>query len=105
MLLHWGGEYLRKVLPPELAARLREVTVDTNYEWGDNEAFPHLDAHTGEIVRYAQMPVMTRVSRKRLRRFLSENQDLNIQVELPSVKPVNNVDKIRSLVREETGAY
>ena len=81
MLLHWGEEYLKKVLPDALAARLREVTVDPHYPWKEHEAFPHLDADTGEIVRWVTSPVITRVSRKRLRRFLSENQNLHIQVE------------------------
>lgn len=81
MLLHWGEEYLRKVLPDDLASRLRDITVDTHYDWKPNERFPHLDADTGEIVRYVEMPVITRVSRKRLRRFLSQNQKLNIRVE------------------------
>jgi hypothetical protein len=81
MLLHWGEEYLKKVLPDSLATRLREATVDPHYDWKENEAFPHLDADTGQIVRYVQMPVITRVSRKRLRKFLTQNQKLNIQVE------------------------
>jgi hypothetical protein len=83
MLLHWGEEYLRKVLPDFLAANLVEITVDTNYPWGPGEKYPHLDAETGEIVRWVEMPTITRVSRKRLRRFLSQ-QGLNIQVRLPS---------------------
>ena len=81
MLLHWGDEYLRKVLPGELASRLLEITVDPHYDWAAMGPLPHLNADTGEIVRYVEMPVLTRVSRKRLRKFLSENQKLNIRVE------------------------
>jgi hypothetical protein len=84
MLLHWGEEYLRKVLPESLAANLIDITVDTNYPWGPNEKYPHLDAETGEIVRWVEMPTITRVSRKRLRRFLSR-QGSNITVSDPSV--------------------
>ena len=81
MLLHWGDEYLRKVLPDDLAARLQEISVDPHYYLKPNEGMPHLDADTGEIVRYVRMPAMMRVSRKRLRGFLSQNQELNIRVE------------------------
>ncbi|KAJ9608059.1 hypothetical protein H2200_007047 [Cladophialophora chaetospira] len=79
MLLHWGEEYLRRVLPDNLADRLIEVTVDPHYNWKEIEPLPHLDADTGEIVRRVQMPVLIRVSRKRLREFLSQNQKLKIQ--------------------------
>jgi hypothetical protein len=33
MLLHWGDEYLRKLIPERLHGRLNEATVDANYEF------------------------------------------------------------------------
>lgn len=80
MLLHWGDQYLRKLIPEDLESRLHETRVDPHYHFKPDERIPHLDADTGEIVRYVQMPVLTRVSRKRLRQFLSENQDLKLMV-------------------------
>lgn len=80
MLLHWGTEYLRNLIPQRLHGRLNEITVDPNYEFRPNETFPHLNADTGEIIGQVSMPTLTRVSRLRLRTFLSKEQNLNIQV-------------------------
>ncbi|KAK6380699.1 hypothetical protein LTS17_004899 [Exophiala oligosperma] len=79
MLLHWGTEYLQRLIPERLHGRLNEITVDPNYEFKPNETFPHLNADTGEIIGQVSMPTLTRVSRLRLRTFLSREQDLNIQ--------------------------
>lgn len=81
MFLHWGDEYLRKLIPKDLESRMHEARVDPHYDFKPNDKYPNLDADTGEVVRWVQMPVMVRLSRKRLRAFLTEGQNLNIKVE------------------------
>lgn len=78
MLLHWGTEYLERVLPEHLRARIKEPRVDPHYDMVD--PIPYINGETGEVMSRVPTEVITRVSRKRLRRFLSEGEDLNIKV-------------------------
>ena len=77
MLLHWGSPYLHRVLPEHLQARIKEPRVDPNHEMV--EPVPYLNGETGEVVSSVPTEVITRVSRKKLRRFLTEGEDLNIK--------------------------
>ena len=76
MLLHWGYEYLHKVLPSHLQARIKEPRVDPTEDM--NDPIPYLDAISGEVIKYVPTSLINRVSRRKLRRFLTEGEDLNI---------------------------
>lgn len=82
MLLHWGQEYLVKLLPAHLVPRLKEIRCDP--ELTENEAslrgVPYVDAFTGKLIAEIPMQGVNRVSRMKLRRFLTDGQNLNIKV-------------------------
>lgn len=69
---------MHKTLPPHLQARMKEPRVDPSHEMV--EAIPYFNATTGEIIKRIPTGVINRVSRRKLRKFLSEEEDLNIQV-------------------------
>lgn len=69
---------MHKTLPPHLQARMKEPRVDPSHEMID--PIPYFNAATGEILHGVPTDVINRVSRRKLRRFLSEGQDLDIQV-------------------------
>lgn len=82
MLLHWGQEYLTKLLPAHLVPRLRETRCDP--EITEDEVslhgVPYVDAFTGDLIAEIPMQGVNRVSRMKLRRFLTDGQNLNIKV-------------------------
>ena len=78
MLLHWGTEALLNVLPPHLQARIKEPRVDPYYEM--TNPIPYINGKTGEVLARIPTDVIARVSRKKLRRFLTEGEDLSIKV-------------------------
>jgi ribosomal protein L21E len=78
MLLHWATQHLENLLPAHLKARIKEPRVDPNYEMTD--PIPYFNGKTGEIIGKIPTDVITRVSRKKMRRFLTEGEDLNIHV-------------------------
>lgn len=80
MLLHWGTEYLEKLLPSHLRQRIKEPRCDSNLETSDGVApIPFLNAVTEETM--AEIPLIgNRLSRRKLRKFLTEEENLNIQV-------------------------
>lgn len=82
MLLHWGKDFLLSVLPPALQARFKEVLVDPVYDGTKQTTIPHVNAETGEVLASVAMPGMVRVSRKKLRNFLTSTEDLHIEVSL-----------------------
>ncbi|RVX72410.1 hypothetical protein B0A52_03598 [Exophiala mesophila] len=76
MLLHWGKEFLMSILPPELQARFDETLADPWYKGGDG--IPHVNGATGEVLGRVVMPGLVRVSRKKMRNFLTSDGRLNI---------------------------
>ena len=78
MLLHWGKEFLMSILPPELQARFDETLADPWYKGGDG--IPHVNGATGEVLGRVVMPGLVRVSRKKMRNFLTSDGRLNISV-------------------------
>lgn len=78
MLLHWGTEYFEKLLPEHLLKRTREARVDPTID--GLTLVPYLNAETGEIIKNIELPTVNRVSRKKVRRLLTEGQDLHIKV-------------------------
>ncbi|KAK4543969.1 hypothetical protein LTR36_004743 [Oleoguttula mirabilis] len=77
MLLHWGTEYLGRVLPDHMQKRIKEPRVDPSYEMID--PIPYINGDTGEVLARVPTDVITRVSRKKLRRFLTEGEGLSIE--------------------------
>lgn len=78
MLLHWGGEYLASyLLPPDMRARIKEPRVDPCYVWTD--PLTYVNAKTGEVILRVPVSDITRVSRKKLRKFLSEGLDIRVR--------------------------
>ena len=81
MLVHWGAEYLDKVLPSHLQARVKEIRCDPFLDTSANiPGVPFVNALTGEKMAEIPMVDINRVSRMKLRRFLTHGEDLNIQV-------------------------
>lgn len=77
MNLHWGGEYLDKVLSPELKARLRECNCDPFYDQVDN-TYTVCNGKTGEVILAMQGVMPRRVSRRKLKALLSEGIDIQV---------------------------
>ncbi|KAI4598369.1 hypothetical protein KJ359_002778 [Pestalotiopsis sp. 9143b] len=77
MLLHWGAKHLENLLPAHLQARIKEPRVDPHHEM--TEPIPYVNGQTGEVVGTVYTEGITRVSRKKLRHFLSDGEDLDIR--------------------------
>lgn len=86
MLLHWGKDFLLSTLPPNLQARFDETLVDPQYNGAEGISIPHVNGETGQVMAKIAMPGMVRVSRKKMRSFLTSNGDLNISVRLMHLK-------------------
>lgn len=84
MLLHWGQEYLTKLLPAYLIPQLSEIRCDPGLTEKEISlrGVPYVDAFNGDIIAEIPMQGVNRVSRMKLRRFLTDGQNLNIQVKL-----------------------
>ena len=77
MTIHWGAAFVNKCIPPELQVRFNEVNCDPFY--GDEDlTLPHYNGKTGE--KLFAMPGVrpVRVSRRKLRNFLSEDLDVHV---------------------------
>ncbi len=77
MLIHWGNEFFKVCLEPDHLARLKSVQCDPYYESDFGpfpDYFPLKNGKTGELL--LNLPAMSaiRVSRRKLRLFLSEGQ-------------------------------
>ncbi|KAK4893287.1 hypothetical protein LTR27_008410 [Elasticomyces elasticus] len=77
MMLHWGKDWLFRSLPPDLQDRFAETLCDPSYQ--GTQPIPHVNGQTGDVISTVEVPGLVRVSRKKLRNFLSSKRDLNIQ--------------------------
>lgn len=77
MLLHWATDDLLSLLPEHLKSRIKEARVDPHQEMVD--PVPYINASTGEVTNTIPTPVITRVSRRKLRKLLTEGEGLNIK--------------------------
>jgi hypothetical protein len=86
MTLHWGVEYISKCVPPQLLAKLGEIRCDPFYD-GKDSSLPMYNAQTGG--KLFDMPVADpmRVSRRKLRNFLSQGLDLQYGKKITSISP------------------
>ncbi|KAF7197724.1 FAD-dependent monooxygenase cctM [Pseudocercospora fuligena] len=57
---------------------MKEIYVDPSID-AVNEPIPYFDPSTGDIIRRIETPFINRVSRLKIRKFLTEGQDLNIR--------------------------
>lgn len=81
MLLHWGAEFFEKLLPDHLRERIKEIRCDPYLDTtAPLPPVPFVNALTGEITAQIPLSNTNRVSRKKLRRFLTEGEDINIFV-------------------------
>ncbi|WPH01317.1 putative monooxygenase, protein [Acrodontium crateriforme] len=89
MLLHWGDEYLKKVLPDFLVDRIKESRCNPHLEDATvaGKRVPFVDALSGLVLAEVPMEGVNRISRMKLRKFLTGDQTLNIQFQ----KLVQNV--------------
>lgn len=95
MLLHWGTEHLETLLPDHLKERIREPRVDPALE--AMAPTPYINGKTGEIIGTVPTKTITRLSRKKLRRFFTEGENLN--VEYNKILATINTDKVAGVVR------
>ncbi|KAI4263567.1 MAG: hypothetical protein L6R42_001294 [Xanthoria sp. 1 TBL-2021] len=80
MLLRWGPEYLEKVRPPHLLARIKETRGDPHLDTQANiTPIPYVDAYSGKLIAEVPMEGTNLVSRAKLRRFFAQGENLNIQ--------------------------
>ncbi|KEF61158.1 uncharacterized protein A1O9_02723 [Exophiala aquamarina CBS 119918] len=84
MLLHWGKDFLMRTLPEDLQIRFGETLVDPRYNGAEDVPIPHINGQTGEVMARIAMPALVRVSRKKLRNWLTSKRDLNIMAS-PSI--------------------
>ena len=83
MLLHWGAQYLKQLLPPHMQERVIEPTVDNFYNWTEGAPVVDMNGKTGEVIlRVPGIDPLVRVSRKKLRKFLSEDLDIRVGVNI-----------------------
>ena len=81
MLLHWGAEYLGRILPLHLQARMKEPRCNPYLDTVTGiPPVPYVDAYTGQVLADVPMEGINRISRTKLRRFLTQGENLNIQV-------------------------
>jgi hypothetical protein len=79
MTLHWGATYIAKCIPPELQARLNEICCDPFY--GDRDlTLPHYNGKTGEKLFAMPGENPRRISRRKLRNFLTEGIDVEVRM-------------------------
>lgn len=79
MSLHWGGEAVRKLLSPQLYARIHEAFVNPRYNLKEPWTLNQYDGSTGEVLMETPMPLgAMRVSRSRMRKLFSEGIDVKV---------------------------
>ena len=78
-----------RLLPSDLQARFDETLVDPSYDSREGLSIPHVNGATGEVMARIAMPTMVRVSRKKLRIFLTSKQDLKISVSSKNIRTLN----------------
>ena len=78
MSLHWGGEFLTKILPPTLRDRLDEINTDPDHDFSSDSGFVQCNGATGEVILVMPGVMPRRVSRRKLMRLMSEGLDIEV---------------------------
>ena len=76
--LHWGAEYLTKILPSSLRDRLDEIDTDQDHDFSQEKGFVQCNGETGEVILVMPGVMPRRVSRRKLRRLMSEGLDIKV---------------------------
>jgi hypothetical protein len=77
MTLHWGSSFISKCIPPAMHERLNNICCDPFC--GDNDlTLPHYNGQTGEKLFDMPGEQPRRISRRKLRNFLSEGIDVQV---------------------------
>jgi hypothetical protein len=80
MTLHWGAEALSKCLPPNLLKALNEgICCDPFYTGEDMYYLPNYNGKTGEKLFDMPGNAPRRISRRKLRNFLSQGLDIQVR--------------------------
>ena len=85
MSLHWGGDFLTSVLPPNFHDLLHEVEAYQHYDWSQDKGFVQCNATTAEVFLVMPGKMPRRINRKKLRHFLSEGIDIQYGKRLESI--------------------
>src|ERR1700712_3670220 len=78
MTIHWSKPLLEKLLPLDLWERIQEAQTDPSFDAkaAIDYVIPFYDAKTGNHIKNAPMPHAIRVSRKKMRKFVSQGIDV-----------------------------
>lgn len=72
-------EHLTRCLPDDIIGRLNEARTDPFLKLtGEDAALPVLNGKTGEVILKAGEEFMARVSRRKLRKLLSEGVEVQV---------------------------
>ncbi|KIW95835.1 uncharacterized protein Z519_02899 [Cladophialophora bantiana CBS 173.52] len=85
MTLHWGAEYLSKCIPPDLVASINDNICCDPFFKGKVTSLPIYNGATGDKLFEMEGMDPRRVSRKKLRNFLSQGIDVQYGKRLASV--------------------
>lgn len=102
-LLHWGQEYMQKCLPEDLWKRRAEMWVDPWDDYESHSASLIWNGKTGEeIMRPSAVKGTVRVSRRKVRVFLSQGLDIEYSKRL--VEVTTQDDKVMAHFEDGTSA-
>jgi hypothetical protein len=76
MAMLWGSEDIKNTLPLDLLARFDEIRSDPFSD--PTTSLPFYDGKTGELVVRIPGGIAMRVSREKLRKFLSSDVDIQV---------------------------
>ena len=85
MTLHWGGNYIKQCLPLELQDGLNEGICCDPFYGNKDLTLPHYNAQTGEKLFDMPGEEPRRISRKKLRNYLSQGLDVQYGKKLSSI--------------------
>jgi len=94
MTLHWGAEYLSKCLPPDLVSKLDENICCDPFFKEKITSLPLYNGATGEKLFDMHGIEPRRVSRKKLREFLSQGLDVQVRSLVPISSPALTGDPV-----------
>lgn len=77
MTLHWGSDHIQKCVPPDLYKNLNDICCDPHYD-GEGGGLPLYNGKTGEKLFAIPGANPRRVSRRKLRNFLSQGLDVHV---------------------------
>jgi hypothetical protein len=78
MGIHWSLPQLESLLPPDLAARLKEAQNDPFWEAPEQDTMKIYSGLDGEILKALPIPRTVRVSRRKMRVLCSQGIDVKV---------------------------